>query len=141
MRRRAWPTLLIATLCCGVAACEQHGGGGHQHNFKPKHGGEVIELADHGPDTKEGAAVEAVHDGKAGTIKLFVTDIHQNALKIEKAPVANLKAKDGPKQLTAKGAGAQWVFTDECLKGHVGDVSFRIEIEGKPFQPTWHPPH
>lgn len=103
------------------------------HEFTPKHGGQPVELAAHGP------ILEVVHGKDAGTLKIFVFGPHQEVLTLEQAPTCTI-GKDGT-PITGKGAGTEWQFTSDQLKGHPHDVMLGVTIDGKPYSAGWHPPH
>ena len=63
--------LLFAMGSCNDDADNGGGDNGHTpHDFKPQHGGQLVELGDHEP------MVEIVHDAAAGVITLYVFDDH-----------------------------------------------------------------
>ena len=127
-------TIALLTTCLVFGSCKEHGHGGHgedhgSHDFDPKHeGGEILYLAkkaDHKP------FVELVHDEQAGTLKLYGFDGHHEVLAPEKAPVLSFSETKPPKQVTAAGDGAVWVFTDDALKDHPHGVRLKIKFPGE----------
>ena len=103
------------------------------------HGGKIVDIA--GGD----AHLEFLHDERAGTVNVYVLDATLKPKSITGAPVLNVKADAGPKQLTmtavigAAVAGSQWSVQDDALKGH-SQATLRLEIDGKTYTPDV-PPH
>lgn len=140
--RNALATLLMLLVPVLIGCGEKHSHApttpdadhGHDHKAAP-HGGELVALA--------GGTVniEFLHDESAGTLTIHVLDGTMHAVAVAEAPVLNLKAASGPKQLTgvakaltASGA-SEWSFQDEALKHHPDGVSLRITIAGKTYSP------
>ncbi len=84
--------------------------------------------------------MELKHTETDGMVEVWVFDAHHGAMTIEKAPVLNVPG-DKPKQLTATGKGAEWVFKDDALTKHVHGLALRIEIDGKTYNQEWDPGH
>lgn len=127
-------TLTFAMFMGLLLACSQKHDGGHgSHEFAPLHKGQLIHVADHGP------ILEVVHDEAAGTATLYVFDAHQEQKSIDQAPVLLIPAHKDP--IPATGKADVWVFSHAALKKHQDDMRIRITIDGKEFNPDWHPPH
>lgn len=127
-------TLTFALFISLLLACGQKHAGGHgSHEFDPLHEGQLLHVADHGP------ILEIVHDEAAGTATLYVFDAHQTQKSIEKAPVLLIPGQKNP--IPATGKADVWVFSHAELKKHQHDMRIRITIDGKEFNPDWHPVH
>ncbi len=83
--------------------------------------------------------IEVVQDAKAGTATLYVFNGHQESRSITKAPALLIPGHSDP--IVATGKADVWVFTDDLLKKHPHGMRVRITVDGKEFNPDWHPPH
>ena len=119
---------LVALAVAGCGADHDHsedGGGGHDHS--PHHDGTLLDLGDH-----EGH-LEVVLDHGAGTMTIWLSNPDRKDLTPDEAPVFSFVADGKPKQLTGKGSGAKWVFTDEALKGEPEKAKFRVKANGTTY--------
>jgi hypothetical protein len=108
----------------------------HKHDpIKPKHGGEIVAVGDHT------AALEVLHDAKAGTMTIYVMDAHgTKALGIGDAIKLNVAAEKKT-QVTMQavdlkgGKASTFTVQHAVLKnGHLhGKIV--ITIGGKRYQP------
>lgn len=133
----------VLFLAIGLTGCgkkdEQPAGkpkDAHEHDqHAAPHGGELVELAG------GTVHVEFVHSESAGTLMVHVLDGSMKPLKITEAPVLNLKAAGGPKQITGVAAAggtagaSEWSFKDDALKAHPEGASLRVTIAGKTYSP------
>ena len=127
MKRLALTLAAASTLL--LYGCEAEGGAHTgSHDIKPKNGGTVVHLADHGP------CMEVVFDGKAGKITLHIMDSEGDASKLDEPPIANIE--DGPTQVTGAGKDGLWTFTHEKLKGHPQSPRAYVEPRRKKRQAT-----
>ncbi|MHC4958155.1 MAG: hypothetical protein ACYTGN_07240 [Planctomycetota bacterium] len=125
-------TLFAFLLALAVAGCggeHEHSGDGcgeGAHDHSP-HDGTLLDLGDH-----EGH-LEVVLDHGSGTATIWLSTPERKDLKAEEAPVFSFVADGKPKQVTGKGSGAKWVFTDEALKGEPEKAKFRVKANGTTY--------
>jgi len=132
-------TILLGVLLAAVAACGKNEPAaappaeapGENHEHKPQHGGDVMELGDH-----EGfVEVKADHD--AGTLTVWVyAGEEMKPAPLAEPPLLNWKGMDGPRQLQASMSGGAWVFQDAALEGEIEGARFRLSLGGKVYTPV-----
>ncbi len=143
------PLLLALTVACNKAHDasdghdgHDHGDGGHDHAahaHEATHGGDLLELGDHV------AHMEVKYFESQGKVVVYLSDPEQEPLSIKDAPVLNLEEE--AIQVTSKTGGVvgeacdKWVFEHEKLKGHSHGGRFRVQLNGKTYNPEWHPEH
>ena len=107
-------------------------GDDEEHAHAAKHGGALLTLGEH-----EGfIEVKVYHD--AGTLALWVyVGEEMKPGSLDSAPVLNMKTDNGPIQLTGKGSGDTWTFSDQALKGEPEGARFLVALGGKSYSPEW----
>lgn len=147
MHRSGLPTIAFALLCgLSLVACpakeEKKGGGAEaEHDHKPPHGGEVIELGN------EEGHLEVIHDHDGGKVTVYVFGSGFDKPISVAQPTIVIKQKDGTNaefaltavEAKADGTAHQWKGEHAALKSDPWVGRIRLEIAGKKFQPDLEP--